>query len=105
MHNGVNTKRCKKPKQTPSVLSVFFLAMALFPDTQSAAQKELDAIVGNRLPMSDDRDNLPYVNALVQEVLRWHPVVPLGVAHRTTDEDIYDGYRIPKGAIVVANIW
>lgn len=41
---------------------------------------ELDEVVGtNRLPAFEDRDSLPYINALVKEVFRWYTVVPLGM--------------------------
>ncbi len=54
--------------------------MTLFPDAQRKAQEEIDAVVGSdRLPGYADRESLPYVGALVQEVLRWNPVAPLGM--------------------------
>jgi cytochrome P450 len=59
----------------------FFLAMILFPEVQKKAQAEIDAVVGSeRLPTFADQPNLPYVNALATELLRWHSVVPLGMA-------------------------
>lgn len=80
--------------------------MTLYPEIQKKAQQELDCVVGNsRLPNFEDRPALPYVNALVQESLRWFPVVPSGIPHVTTDEDVYKGYRIPKGSIIIPNTW
>jgi cytochrome P450 len=53
--------------------------MCLFPDVQHAAQAELDTVVGHdRLPVVADRASLPYMNALMKEVLRWGPVAPTG---------------------------
>lgn len=53
--------------------------MMLFPEVQRKAQAEVDAVVGgDRLPCIADRDTLPYVGAVLKEVLRWRPVVPLG---------------------------
>ena len=52
--------------------------MTLYPEVQVRAQKEIESVVGlGGLPDFNDRDSLPYVNALIAEVLRWHPVVPL----------------------------
>ena len=52
--------------------------MARNPVKQRNAQRELDAVVGSqRLPRMADRDDLPYVNALTKEVLRWRPILPL----------------------------
>ncbi|KAI0642607.1 O-methylsterigmatocystin oxidoreductase [Trametes meyenii] len=83
-----------------------FLAMVQYPDVQRKAQEELDTIVGpDRLPEFSDRQSLPYVDAMVKEVIRWHSVVPLGVSHRTLDEDEYNGYRIPAGTVLIPNAW
>jgi cytochrome P450 len=87
-------------------MACFFLAMILFPDAQRKAQEEIDRVIGgDRLPTFDDRDNLPYINAIVKEILRWHPVAPMGVPHVSTDDDVYEGYLIPKGALILPNIW
>ncbi|KIP11879.1 hypothetical protein PHLGIDRAFT_124541 [Phlebiopsis gigantea 11061_1 CR5-6] len=91
---------------TVSAIYSFFLAMTLYPDVQKRAQAEIDSVVGHdRLPSFDDRPNLPYIEALVKEVLRWNPVGPLGLPHRLIRDDIYEGFVIPKGSIVMANIW
>ncbi|KAJ7053961.1 cytochrome P450 [Mycena amicta] len=91
---------------TVSAISTFVLAMATYPDIQRKAQAEIDGVVGSqRLPEFSDKDKLPYIEAIYREVLRWKPVAPLSVSHATTENDIYDGYFIPKGATVVANIW
>jgi hypothetical protein len=53
--------------------------MVLFPETQLKAQEEIDQVIGsNRLPVIKDRDQLPYVDALVKEVFRIFTVVPMG---------------------------
>ncbi|THH18678.1 hypothetical protein EW146_g2331, partial [Bondarzewia mesenterica] len=58
-----------------------------------------------RLPDFSDRDQLPYVSNIIWECLRWNPVVPLGVPHATTQDDVYEGYWIPKGTTIIPNIW
>ena len=56
-----------------------FLCMTLFPEAQKKAQAEIDAVVGlDRLPTLADRPNLPYIDAVVSEMMRWAPVVPMG---------------------------
>ncbi|KAJ7343716.1 cytochrome P450 [Mycena albidolilacea] len=90
---------------TWSSLCIFVLAMVLNPDCQAKAQKEIDSVVGAlRLPEAGDRRDLPIVEGILQETLRWRPGVPLGVPHRVMEEDIYHGMRIPKGSLVFANI-
>ncbi|KAG1880062.1 cytochrome P450 [Suillus subluteus] len=89
---------------TTSTLLMFILAMVLNPEVQAKAQAEIDRIVGkDRLPGFNDRPSLPYVDAILRETLRWHPVVPFGVPRTTTTSDIYKGYFIPKGVVLFAN--
>jgi len=65
--------------QTVSAIYAFFLAITMFPEAARKAQAELDSVTGHdRLPTFSDRPSLPYINALVSEVLRWHTVVPTG---------------------------
>lgn len=113
------------PPQTVSSLGSFFFAMATHPEIQKRAQHEIDTVIGtHRLPEFADRPSLPFVEALYREVMRFKPVLPLGVAHASTADDIYEGYFIPKGgcqspcwhifllnmtaclgATVISNIW
>ncbi|KAG0703346.1 cytochrome P450 [Suillus ampliporus] len=72
---------------TVSTIYSLFLAMTLFPDAQKKAQAEIDAV------------------ALAKEVLRWNAVVPTCVPHCVTEDDIHDGYYIPKGSLIIANVW
>ncbi|KAK2059981.1 cytochrome P450 [Colletotrichum caudatum] len=91
---------------TVASISAFFMAMTLYPDVQKKAQEEIDRVVGSeRLPTLGDRDRLPYVGALVTEIIRWWPVGPMGLPHMNTEETTYRGYRIPKSSILMANIW
>ncbi|KZT34818.1 cytochrome P450 [Sistotremastrum suecicum HHB10207 ss-3] len=89
-----------------STLLTFLLVMTLNPECQIRAQKEIDSVVGSdRLPRLSDRDKLPYVDALIKEVLRFHPPAPLGLNHAVTQDDEYDGMFIRKNSTVVPNIW
>ncbi|KAK0469619.1 cytochrome P450 [Desarmillaria tabescens] len=91
---------------TVSTIVSVILAFVLYPEVQAKAQAELDAVVGpNRLPNFDDRPQLPYIDAVLMEALRWNPVVPMGIDHRSRQEDIYRGYYIPAGTTVVGNVW
>ena len=97
--------------------------MALYPEVQKKAQAEIDAMVGSkRLPDFYDRPSLPYVNVVVKESSRWNLVAPLGrssviiivaailtisegIPHLSTNDDEYNGFYIPKGAIMMGNAW
>ncbi|KAJ3515359.1 hypothetical protein NLJ89_g1812 [Agrocybe chaxingu] len=85
---------------TSSALGTFFYAMALHPHFQKKAQEEIDMITdGDRLPIWEDRASMPYLEAILREVMRWKAITPLGLSHSTTEDDVY------QGATVVPNIW
>ncbi|KAF8595143.1 cytochrome P450 [Ceratobasidium sp. AG-I] len=91
---------------TISTMMGFFVAMLLYPDVKIKAQKEIDEVVGQgRLPTLEDQLELPYMNRVVQETLRWFPATPLAVPHVCFEDDTYKGYNIPKGTILFGNVW
>lgn len=80
--------------------------MTIFPEVQKKAQQEIDRVVGpDRLPTMADRASLPYIEAVVKEVLRWHPVAPMALPHMSTEDDVFEGYLISKGSMLFANVW
>ncbi|KAJ7224128.1 cytochrome P450 [Mycena pura] len=87
------------------VISSFYLAMVYHPEVQSKAYAEILSVLGpGRLPSIADRSSLPYVNAIVQECLRWNPPFPFA-GHCLSTDDIYRGFLIPSGTFVMANTW
>lgn len=90
---------------TVAAIMTFFLAMTIYPDVQKKAQEELDRVIGDRLPISSDKDSLPYIEAVIKETHRWQPVAPMGLPHTSTVEDSVLGYRIPNGSTILPNIW
>ena len=81
----------------------FFLAMSTSPSVQQRAQQELDSVVGKvRLPTMEDIANLPYIQAIVKEMLRWMPAIPLDLPHSSMEDDEYQGYFIPAGTVLIA---
>ncbi|KAG9084682.1 hypothetical protein FRC06_003943, partial [Ceratobasidium sp. 370] len=91
---------------TTKTLLIFIMAMLLYPEAQLKAQKEIDAVIGStRLPVMEDRPKLEYVERLLQEVLRWCPLLPNSFPHACYQDDVYKGYRVPKGTTMIANVW
>ncbi|KAJ6580647.1 cytochrome P450 [Mycena capillaripes] len=91
---------------TVSALGTFILAMLANPEAQKKAQAEIDSVVSTgQLPDFTDEEALPYVSAIVKEVLRWKTVTPIALPHYLAVEDEYRGYRIPAGSVVVGNAW
>ncbi|KAA1478269.1 cytochrome P450 [Dentipellis sp. KUC8613] len=96
---------------TVATLQSFLLFLSRHPVVQDKAHAELLRVLGGssstgvaHLPTLADRIDLPYIDAVVQEIFRYNPPVPL-VSHAPRKEDTFAGYRIPKGTWVTANIW
>ena len=56
-------------------------------------------------PDFSHKDDLPYIDALVKELLRWSPPLPIAFPNRAMQGDVYRGYLIPEGTTVIQNIW
>ncbi|KAG8688870.1 hypothetical protein FRC08_011226 [Ceratobasidium sp. 394] len=103
---GIEKSNSPDLQQTVASFMIFVLAMTLFPEVQLKAQAEIDQVIGSdRLPNMQDQESLPYINAIVQEIVRWQPVTPLGMPHRSIQDDVYRGYLIPKGSTILGNVW
>ncbi|CAK4033753.1 cytochrome P450 [Lecanosticta acicola] len=97
---------------TAAAMMSFVLAMVLHPQAYAKLQKSIESVVGSsRLPGFEDIPQLPYVRAVVKEVLRWRPVTAGGIPHMSTKDDTYISpatgktYFIPAGTNVHPNQW
>ncbi|XP_020484540.2 cytochrome P450 2U1 isoform X1 [Labrus bergylta] len=88
-----------------SVLWVL-LYLVLNTDIQDRVQAEIDKVVGTRrVPSLTDKGSLPFTEATIMEVQRLAVVVPLGIPHMASETTEFRGYSIPKGTVVVPNLW
>ncbi|EJT98883.1 cytochrome P450 [Dacryopinax primogenitus] len=90
---------------THSVMRTFALAMLHNPSVMRAAQSQLDAICESRPPMDADRPRLPYIEGIALETFRWGVPAPTSVLHAASADFVYEGYMIPKGTILIDNLW
>ncbi|CAN6203077.1 unnamed protein product [Urochloa humidicola] len=76
------------------------------PNAMAAAAAELDRVVGRgRWVTERDLPGLPYIDAVVKETMRLHPVGPLLVPHHAREDTVVAGYDVPAGARVLVNVW
>ncbi|CDP12826.1 unnamed protein product [Coffea canephora] len=76
------------------------------PEILNKAAEELDRVIGqNRWVNEKDMPNLPYIEAIVKETMRMHPVVPLLVPRCAREDCKVAGYDIQKGTRVIVNVW
>ncbi|KAI8945648.1 cytochrome P450 [Xylaria longipes] len=87
-------------------LNAFFMACIAWPEPIRRMRLELDSICGAdacRLPDLNDLTRAPYSSAVVKEVLRWRPTVPL-IPQRVLVEDLeFEGYKFPRGTEFLVN--
>ncbi|EIW85894.1 cytochrome P450 [Coniophora puteana RWD-64-598 SS2] len=86
-------------------MSSIILAAVSHPELQAKIHAEMDALIGDRAPIPDDMGNMPYLDAFIQETLRWRPILPLGFMHKTTADVVWEGYHIPEGATILGCHW
>ncbi|KAL8940472.1 MAG: hypothetical protein Q9216_002801 [Gyalolechia sp. 2 TL-2023] len=91
---------------TRMILNTFVMAALCHPDVLQKARAEVDTACGSnaeRLPLISDIDRMPYICALIKEVLRWRPIVPLVPPHQSTQDFEFEGYRFPAGTEFLIN--
>jgi cytochrome P450 len=89
-----------------SAVIVFIMAMAAYPDILFKVQEEVDRVCGaSRLPNKDDTCRLPYLRAVMHELLRWRPIITLGIPHNTTANDKHGDFTIPVDTTIIINAW
>ncbi|KAI3501139.1 hypothetical protein L1887_29000 [Cichorium endivia] len=76
------------------------------PEILKKAQEELEAVVGKDNIVEESHiKKLPYLYAVMKEVLRMHPTLPLLVPHCPSESCVIGGFTVPKGARVFINAW
>ncbi|EJT96579.1 cytochrome P450 [Dacryopinax primogenitus] len=71
----------------------------------NGAQDEVRTVAGDSPPTFEHRSKMPYVMAVMKEVLRWRPVLPAALPHTASQDFHYNGYRIEKGTYIFYNQW
>ncbi|KAJ0087192.1 hypothetical protein Patl1_08863 [Pistacia atlantica] len=76
------------------------------PDVLSKAQIEIDNQIGSdHFVDESDLPKLPYLRCIINETLRLYPAGPLLVPHQSSEECMVGGYRIPRGTMLLVNMW
>ncbi|XP_026854898.2 steroid 21-hydroxylase isoform X1 [Electrophorus electricus] len=75
------------------------------PEVQAAVHEELRTVLQGQDPRYSDRHRLPYLCAVINEVLRLRPVAPLAVPHKASRDSRIAGYFIPKDTVIIPNLF
>lgn len=76
------------------------------PDILEKARSEIDNQIGfDRFVDELDLTKLPYLRCIILETLRLYPAGPFLMPHESSEECTVGGFRIPRGTMLLANIW
>lgn len=91
---------------TNNTLSWGIHFMVTWPEIQNKVQEEMDLLMGReRGATLEDRDKLPYTNAVIMEIQRYASIAPLAISHRCMKSTTLLGYHIPQDTVVIPNLW
>ncbi|XP_069766756.1 cytochrome P450 2D15-like isoform X4 [Narcine bancroftii] len=81
------------------------LFMVLYPDVQSQVHEEIDRVIGKEgKPKLEDREEMPFTNAVIHESQRLRNIAPISLPHQTYRDTTIMGYTIPKGTAIIPNL-
>uniref|UniRef100_A0A672Y330 Cytochrome P450 2F2-like n=1 Tax=Sphaeramia orbicularis TaxID=375764 RepID=A0A672Y330_9TELE len=90
---------------TSNTLLTGFLYLSTHPHIQERCQQEIDQVLEGKDCVSyDDRNNMPYMQAVIHEVQRVSNTVPLSVPHCAIRDTELKGYFIPRGTMIIPNL-
>ena len=86
-------------------MNCFTMAALCHPEVLQKARDEIDEHCGSaqRLPRVNDMPAMPYMCALMKEVIRWRPALPMVPQHQLTQDLEFEGYFFPAGTDFVIN--
>ena len=92
---------------TRMTINTFIMAMVTHPEAQTHAREEIDRVCTNddsfRLPRMSDLLKMPYVAAMIKEILRWRSTVSIVPPHQVTENLEFDGHFIPADTVFLIN--
>jgi cytochrome P450 len=87
-------------------LNWWFLHLSMNPEMQKRIRKDVDAILPNDddIPTIDMKEKTPYLMAFISEVLRFKSVTPFALPHKTIEDTVIGGYKVPKDTTVLLSL-
>ncbi|KAM4696332.1 cytochrome P450 2G1-like [Rhinophrynus dorsalis] len=88
---------------TTTTLKHGLILLVKYSEIQDKIHEEIDQVIGrNRAPNMNDRNKMPYTEAVINEIQRFADVLPLNAPHKVTKDTQFRGYTIPKDTEVYA---
>lgn len=88
---------------TATTLTWLLYALSQHPEVEQQLHQELDTVLNGRQPTIDDLDNLPYLNQVINETLRYYPAA-ISTTRQAVEADVIGGYEIREKENIFINI-
>ncbi|XP_066450319.1 cytochrome P450 2C15-like [Eleutherodactylus coqui] len=86
---------------TSTTLRWGLLLMTKYPEIQKKVQNEIDKVIGSAQPQMEDRKQMAYTDAVIQEIQRFGDIASSTVPHVASQDVTFRGYFIPKGTPII----
>src|ERR1700728_4441563 len=104
LHDETMTLFLAGHETTAQMLGWTWYALSQNPAAEARLHEELHGVLGGRPPGATDFPRLPYLQAVMSEVLRLYPPAYV-LARETVEPCEIGGYRLPVGSTVVLSQW
>ncbi len=93
-------------ESTGSTLTFLLYYVSVNPKIQIKLQEEIDMVIGENREISlDHKSQMPYTEAVILETSRMCSMLPMGILHELLDDLEVEGYKFPKGLILLPNMY
>ncbi|KAM5236828.1 cytochrome P450 2C55-like isoform 2-T2 [Ctenodactylus gundi] len=90
---------------TSTTLRYGLLLLLKHPEVTAKVQEEIDRVIGrHRSPCMQDRNHMPYTDAMVHEIQRYINLIPNNVPRAATCNLRFRNYFIPKGTDLITSL-
>ena len=79
--------------------------LAKYPDEQNKIVQEIESVIGTQNLTYDNINDIPYLDAFINESLRMYPPVPHFVHRVSQCDQKIGGYSIPEGTMVNVSVY
>ncbi|XP_005335361.3 cytochrome P450 2C18 [Ictidomys tridecemlineatus] len=90
---------------TSTTLRYGLLLLLKHPEVTAKVQEEIDRVIGrHRSPCMQDKNSMPYTEAVLHEIQRYIDLVPINLPHAVTCDIKFRNYLIPKGTTIMTSL-
>ncbi|XP_008854576.1 cytochrome P450 2C70-like [Nannospalax galili] len=90
---------------TSTTMKYGLLLLMKHPEVLAKVQEEIARVIGrHRSPCMQDKNNMPYTDAVMHEIQRFINLAPIPIPRETTQDVQFRGYHIPKGTSVMTSL-